>query len=145
MFYLVQTVLLFAQLPSLILVPLWNAWSLITHIKLWSWCPQSATDLEAYFSSLVLSFPFCKMEELEGMICKVCVSPFSFVLCSVLLSFSYLFTVCLFMLCPCPSFLLAFLHDYLERSLPHAGSPWCAEASSYQLGRSHCAHFFPTL
>lgn len=113
MFYLVQTVLLFAQLPSLILVPLWNAWSLITHIKLWSWCPQSATDLGGNYRKLI-SPPWssvslsAKWKNWKGWYLRSVFLPFLlFSVLSFFLSLIYLLFVYLCFVPALPSFLLS--------------------------------------
>ena len=101
----------------------------------WTGVPSSplilGVTLELYFSSLALSLPFCGVEELEGMISEICVSPFSCPFCFLfpLLCFAYLF-VC--------SFKGALSHPFLLPAFPYnclhmiTSSPWCMEASPYQ-------------
>ena len=53
-FYLVQTIMLFAQLQMLILVPLWDVWSLITNVKLLAWCAKFTVDFRGDPGTLFL-------------------------------------------------------------------------------------------
>lgn len=46
--------MLFAQLQMLILVPLWDVWSLITNVKLLAWCPKFTIDFKGDPGTLFL-------------------------------------------------------------------------------------------
>ena len=66
----------------------------------WPGVPSSPLILRVtlglYFSSLATSLLFCIKEESEGMISKICVSPFSFPFCFFLPSFMFCLFVCSF-------------------------------------------------
>ena len=99
----------------------------------WPGVPSSplilGVTLELYFSPLALSLPFCEVEELEGMISEICVSPFSCPFCFSLPSFMFCLFVCSFiqgcLVSPFPSSCLPCLHMITP-------SPWHMGASPYQ-------------
>ena len=95
----------------------------------WPGVPSSPLILRVtlglYFSSLAASLLFCIMEESEGMISKICVSPFSFPLCFFLPSFMFCLFVCSFVhswvSCLTVSYFLPSLVTGFRWSHPHPG------------------------
>lgn len=79
------------------------------------------------------------MEERKGMLSKVCAYSFSFSCCSSF--FLSLISSCLFMCSLCPPLLLSPITFLKWPIFFYAGTPWCTEATSYELGRAHCTPF----
>lgn len=134
--------MLFAQLQMLILVLLSGCLVSVTNVKLLAWCPKFTVDfgvtLGLYFSSL-FRLLFYMMEESEGMIAKIWVSPFSFPFCFLLPSLMF-----------CCSLVRLFMgtlsHPVLLPASPvivsndHSFSSWKLALSSSVVAASVCSH-----